>query len=135
MDTSKVDRSQAKPDPTMTRWIAGEARFQPLVDPEQGHEVGLTAVFFEAGARTRPHIHSDEQVLYFVEGRGVVATESETQHTAAGDIVAVPAGTWPRRRGTPGEGARPNSLKRPAPGGPGAQGKSRGHAPPESGDT
>ena len=60
MDTSKVDRSQAKPDPTMTRWIAGEARFQPLVDPEQGHEVGLTAVFFDAGARTRPHIHSDE---------------------------------------------------------------------------
>lgn len=115
MDTSKVDRSQAKPDPTMTRWIAGEARFQSLVDPEQGHEVGLTAVFFEAGARTRPHIHSDEQVLYFVEGRGVVATESETQHTAAGDIVAVPAGTWHWHGATPDEAACHISIKRPGP--------------------
>lgn len=115
MDTSKVDRSQAKPDPTMTRWFAGEARFQPLVDPAQGHEVGLTAVFFEAGARTRPHIHSDEQVLYFVEGRGVVATESETQRTAAGDIVAVPAGTWHWHGATPDEAACHISIKRPGP--------------------
>src|SRR5258708_11000163 len=115
MDQSKVDRSQAKPDPTMTRWIAGEARFQPLVDPEQGHEVGLTAVFFEAGARTRPHIHSDEQVLYFVEGRGVVATESETQHTAVGDIVAPPAGAGGPRGPRPGEAPRPLSIKHSGP--------------------
>jgi quercetin dioxygenase-like cupin family protein len=115
LDTSKVDRSLAKPDPTMTRWIAGEARFQSLVDPAQGHDVGLTAVFFEAGARTRPHVHSDEQVLYFVEGRGVVATESETHRTAAGDIVAVPAGTWHWHGATPDAAACHISIKRPGP--------------------
>jgi quercetin dioxygenase-like cupin family protein len=115
MDTSMVDRSQAKPDPTMTRWIAGEARFQSLVDPAQGHDVGLTAVFFEAGARTRPHVHSDEQVLYFVEGRGVVATEGETQLAAAGDIVAVPAGTWHWHGATPDAATCHISIKRPGP--------------------
>src|SRR5258708_33940694 len=92
MDTSKVDRSQAKPDPTMTRWIAGEARFQPLVDPEQGHEVGLTAVFFEAGARPRPHIHRDEEGLYFLGGGGRAATGSETPDTGAGGSVRPAAG-------------------------------------------
>ena len=115
MDTSKVDRSRAKPDLTMARWIAGEARFQPLVDPDQGHEVGLTAVFFAAGARTRPHIHSDEQVLYFVEGRGIVATESETRHTAVGDIVAVPAETWHWHGAAPDAAACHISIKRLGP--------------------
>ena len=116
MDTSRVDRAQAAPDPALARWMEGDVRFQPLVDPaEASHDVGLTAVFFAAGARTRPHIHTDEQVLYFVEGRGVVATESATVQTSAGDVVAVPAGTWHWHGATRDSASCHISIKRPGP--------------------
>jgi quercetin dioxygenase-like cupin family protein len=110
MDTSKVDRTQAMPDPTVAQWFAGDVRFQPLV---RGRDVELLAVFFAAGARTRPHIHHDDQVLYFVEGRGVVATESELTHTSAGDVVAVPAGTWHWHGAAQDATACHISIKRP----------------------
>ena len=54
----------------------------------------LLAVYFAAGSRTRPHIHERDQVLYFIEGRGIVATTDEKVHTTAGDVVTVPAGVW-----------------------------------------
>src|SRR5260370_41039499 len=95
MDTSKVDRTQAVPDPTVAQWFAGDVRFQPLV---RGRDVELLAVFFAAGARTRPHIHQDDQVVYFVEGRGGVAAERELTPTTAGGGVADAAGGWGARR-------------------------------------
>lgn len=91
MDTSKVDRAKAAPNPSLAQWFAGNALFQQLAP---GGDVELLAVFFEMGARTRPHIHAADQVLYFVEGHGVVATEDEIIYTQAGDFVSIPAGVW-----------------------------------------
>lgn len=110
MDTSRIDRTEAAPNPAMAPWFAGNVRFQQLV---QGRDPELLAVFFDEGARTRPHVHDDDQTLYFVEGQGVVATEDEIIRTSAGDIVTIPAGTWHWH------GARPDaqtihiSIKRP----------------------
>ncbi len=112
MDTSKVDRAKAAPNPAMTQWFAGNVLFQPLV---QGGDVELLAVFFEARARTRPHIHNDDQTLYFVEGRGVVATEDEIIHATAGDYVTIPAGIWHWHGAAPDAATVHISIKRPGP--------------------
>lgn len=113
MQTSKIVRAQASEDPASGQRFAGEVVTQPLTQPDA--EVELLAVFFAAGARTRPHIHPNEQVLHFVEGRGVVATEHETTHTAAGDIVTVPAGIWHWHGAEPDAAATHISIKRPGP--------------------
>jgi len=110
MDTSKVDRAKAAPNPAMVPWFVGTVLFQSLV---QGSDVELLAVFFEMGARTRPHIHDDDQTLYFVEGHGVVATEDEIIYTVAGDFVTIPAGVWHWHGATRDAATVHISIKRP----------------------
>jgi len=56
--------------------------------------VEIVAVFFEPGARTRPHVHPVEQTLVVVEGEGIVADESGRRGMRVGDVVIVPAGIW-----------------------------------------
>jgi quercetin dioxygenase-like cupin family protein len=52
----------------------------------------LMAVFFDAGSRTRPHLHAYDQVLMFVEGPGIVAVDGgEDQVVETGGIVLLPA--------------------------------------------
>ncbi len=72
----------------------GNVRKQMLVAKDQSGELELLMVYFSAGARTKPHIHEKDQVLHFLQGRGIVATETEKKVYAAGDIVTVPGGTW-----------------------------------------
>ncbi|HEU5349780.1 MAG TPA: cupin domain-containing protein [Ktedonobacterales bacterium] len=91
MDLNRVDRAKAAPNPAMAGWFEGNVRFQQLV---QGGDTELLVVYFETNARTRPHIHNDDQTLYFVEGEGVVATENDIIHAKAGDFVTIPAGVW-----------------------------------------
>lgn len=112
MDMSRLDRTQAAPNPAMAQWFAGNVLFQQLV---QGSDPELLAVFFEAGARTRPHIHHDDQTLYFVEGQGVVVTEDDIVRADAGDIVTVPKGVWHWHGATPDAPAVHISIKRPGP--------------------
>jgi quercetin dioxygenase-like cupin family protein len=52
------------------------------------------AVYFDAGARTRPHIHPiHDQVLYFISGTGVVAVDGEPDVLVpAGGLVCLPKG-------------------------------------------
>lgn len=112
MDTSKVDRALATPDPNLAKWFEGDALFQRL---GPNNDVELLAVFFGQGARTRPHIHPVDQALYFVEGSGVVATEDRLIHTAPGDIVTIPAGVWHWHGAAPNATTTHISIKRPGP--------------------
>jgi quercetin dioxygenase-like cupin family protein len=112
METSKVDRAKAAPDPVIAQWFSGDVQFQPIVsdsDPQ------LLAVFFPAGARTRPHTHDDAQTLYFVEGEGIVATENEVIHAKAGDYVTIPADVWHWHGATRDTATVHISIKRPTP--------------------
>ena len=52
----------------------------------------IFAVFFDAGARTIPHTHSTDQLLYFLEGEGVVGTLDSA-------VVTGPV-AWPSSRRT-----------------------------------
>jgi len=62
--------------------------------PQEYDEPDLLNVSFSAGARTRPHIHQQDQVLHIIEGQGIVATETEKQVVSAGDLILIPRGTW-----------------------------------------
>ena len=47
---------------------------------------------FENGGRNVRHTHSFDQVLYVVDGEGVVATDDEERRIRPGDLVVIPAG-------------------------------------------
>lgn len=110
MESNKVDRAKAAPNPAMSQWFAGDVLFQPIVS---GSDPELLAVFFPASGRTHPHIHVDDQILYFVEGEGIVATEDQVIHTQAGDVVTVPAGIWHWHGASRDTAAVHISIKRP----------------------
>ena len=112
MNVSKIERAQAAPNPTMAQWFEGDVLFQQLA---QGGDVELLAVFFALDARTRPHIHQDDQTLFFAEGEGIVATEDEVIHTIAGDYVTIPAGVWHWHGAASGRATVHVSIKRPGP--------------------
>lgn len=94
MKTTRIDRRQAKHDTLRTNNFEGEVNFQSLVSSADSNELDLLNVSFSAGARTRPHIHQQDQVLYIIEGRGIVATETERQIVTSGDVILIPRETW-----------------------------------------
>ncbi len=94
MKITRIDRTQAKHDASRANYFDGEVNIQSLVGPAESSELDLLNVYFSAGARTRPHIHEQDQVLHIIEGRGIVANESEKQSVSAGDVITIPSGTW-----------------------------------------
>src|SRR5574341_587531 len=76
--------------PAGHEYFVGEVRVQLVVPGTEGIEI--VVVRFSAGARTYLHSHAVPQVLHCVEGRGILATESERNDVGPGDIVHVPAG-------------------------------------------
>lgn len=93
MDVLRPDRSRALP-PDRPEYFSGTVRMHPLRRPAEAGAAELIAVFFDAGVRTIPHIHAADQVLYFIEGEGIVATERERRAFRAGEIAVIPGGTW-----------------------------------------
>jgi quercetin dioxygenase-like cupin family protein len=100
LKASRIDRAAAGEDPSHDPYVArelyfeGEVNVQSLIGPGESDDLELLAVFFEGGARTRPHIHERDQALHFLSGEGIVVSESEELRAAAGDVVLTPAGTW-----------------------------------------
>src|SRR4051794_25365369 len=61
--------------------------------PAEANGMSLVGVYFDTGARNRPHTHSSDQILYFVSGTGFVhIAGAEEQHVPVGSAVIVPAG-------------------------------------------
>jgi quercetin dioxygenase-like cupin family protein len=94
MKITRIDPAQAKPNPATTNYFDGEVTFQPLVGSAESEEVDLLSVHFTAGARTRPHIHHQDQVLQILEGMGIVADEHEKHSVSPGDVITIPKGIW-----------------------------------------
>ena len=84
--------------PAGEQFFVGEVRVQPVVPGTEGIEI--IVVRFTAGARTFLHSHEVPQVLHCIEGRGILATESERNQVGPGDIVHVPPGSVRRSRMT-----------------------------------
>lgn len=71
--------------------FTGEVSIAPLGDPGEG--IKVSAVRFEAGARTDWHSHPSGQVLHVVAGRGQVVTADGTRaDIGVGDTVTTPPG-------------------------------------------
>jgi len=92
-----VDRAAAAPRNEAQRF-SGTVCIQVLQETSDGLRV--QAVFFEPGARTRPHIHIHDQILHCLEGEGVVAAardseeKPESVRIQANDTVYIPRNTW-----------------------------------------
>ena len=72
----------------------GQVWRRPLVgrDTGLGKDFNVGVVQFGAGARTRLHTHSSDQVLYVVSGIGKVGTREDEWVVSVGDCIVIPAG-------------------------------------------
>jgi quercetin dioxygenase-like cupin family protein len=88
----RIDPDAAGPPPDPSNFI-GRVRMQNIAADGGAGGLEYLAVHFDAGSRTRPHIHASDQILYFVRGSGFVAFPGEPeQRVPEGSIVVVPAG-------------------------------------------
>jgi len=93
-------RALARPAPAQERF-SGPVLIHDLNGASESAELEILAVFFEAGARTVPHTHSTGQLLYFLDGEGVVGTEHERIVWGAGSMAYIEAGRWHWHGATP----------------------------------
>ncbi len=92
MLVQRVDEALARPAPEPQNFT-GRVRMQNLAREGGASKLELLAVHFDAGAHTRPHTHTSEQVLHFVQGSGFVwIAGAERERVAEGGIVVVPGG-------------------------------------------
>ena len=59
-------------------------------DDSSNFNFGIRA--FDAGARTKFHKHSGDQILIITEGTGSVGTDNQTLTVVEGDVILIPAG-------------------------------------------
>ena len=81
----------------------GKVMRQPFIENEMSGEFRANLVTFSPGAKSVFHSHTNDQVLYVTEGKGIVATKDKEQVVMPGMMIFIPAGEvhW--------HGAVPNS--------------------------
>jgi quercetin dioxygenase-like cupin family protein len=82
-----VDPETSPSRPATSRTLLGRARIVPLSAPLGTDEIKINAIYFEPGARFRPHWHPFDQVLFYAYGTGVVAMDG-------GEDIIVPEGQY-----------------------------------------
>lgn len=114
MRTVKALRASATPH-VRPEWFSGPVYVQSLNEASEAPALEILAVFFEAGARTMPHTHSTDQLLYFLEGEGIVGTLADRRLYRTGGMAVIPANEWHWHGATPASGTSHLSIR---PGGP-----------------
>jgi quercetin dioxygenase-like cupin family protein len=105
MSEESISRVQRERRAAPAEWFEGRVEMEPI---HENRETGVRQgrVHFHDGAHTRWHLHVGDQVLYFVEGRGMAEDAGGTRlECNPGDIVAVPHGTRHRHGAQPGQSA------------------------------
>ena len=100
MEFDTIDSGKGALPPEYRPHFSGEARMQRFASPFRDHPA-VFAVHFDAGARTRPHVHRSGQVLHVTAGRGIVANRSGRQVVLPGDVVTVEPEEWHWHGATP----------------------------------
>jgi quercetin dioxygenase-like cupin family protein len=100
MEFGHIDTTQGELPEALRRHFQGEARIQRLASPFADGP-GVFAVHFEAGGRTRPHLHRSGQLLHVAAGEGIVANESERRVVRTGDVITVLPDEWHWHGATP----------------------------------
>lgn len=114
MRSLESSRELAHPHPK-PEWFSGPVFVQPMNEGSDATGLEILGVFFDAGARTLPHTHSTDQLLYFLEGEGIVATQADKRLYGAGGMAIIPAGEWHWHGAVPDSPAGHLSIR---PGGP-----------------
>jgi quercetin dioxygenase-like cupin family protein len=111
---ARPDRAQAKPTPS-PEYFQGTVHMQHLVSKEQSQDLELIAVFFADGARTLPHVHTTDQVLWVLEGTCVVGQRSGRREIGPGECAHIPAGSWHWHGARAGTAMCHVSIRKPGP--------------------
>lgn len=82
--------AEATPDPAR---FEGDVARTDLFRAGDGASTDVTGVVFAPGARTVPHTHSVDQILYAVSGEGRVSIDGEVSPLHPGDWIVIPAHT------------------------------------------
>ena len=92
MEILRLDEALAAEPPEPANFI-GRVRIQNLGADGGTSELEYYAVYFDAGAHTRPHTHSTDQVLCFVRGAGFIwVWGGDRRPVETRGVVVVPAG-------------------------------------------
>jgi quercetin dioxygenase-like cupin family protein len=79
-------------DVSATRWTRA-ADVRRVSEALGTDALKINAVFLEPGARSLPHAHSQDQVLLYLSGTGIVALDGgDDQRVEAGAFTLLPAG-------------------------------------------
>ena len=100
-------RVEGRPDQFL-----GRAEAHHVSEAIGTQEVMVRHVLFEPGARTRPHSHSCDQLLYWLEPGIVAVGAGEDQPVAAGEYVLLPANVPHMHGAGPDAPARHISIMR-----------------------
>ena len=89
----KVFKSgDVKAEESKSDLFVGRVRRQTLVDEKTANELRIGVVTFDPGAKNKWHAHTNEQVLYVTEGKGIVATEDQGVVVTPGTFIFIPPG-------------------------------------------
>ena len=116
MEWIRPARELARPHP-QPEWFSGPVYVHALQEAHETSELEILAVYFDAGSRTKPHVHSTGQLLCFLEGEGIVADREKRRRYGRGGMAVIPAGEWHWHGATPEHATCHLSIR---PGGPSA---------------
>jgi quercetin dioxygenase-like cupin family protein len=69
-------------------FVGGKVYTQPLLEDKfGGDKIQIVNVKFDPGARNKFHTHTCEQILFVIEGKGIVATREEERIVGPGTLV------------------------------------------------
>lgn len=100
MEIDHLDSSKGEPPDELEEHFQGQALLQRLPSPFESGPV-VFAVHFEAGARSRPHVHRAGQVLHVAAGEGIVGDRDGRRVVRPGDVIAAGPGEWHWHGATP----------------------------------
>ena len=84
--------SDVEPSVPTPGMFTGEVQAKRLVSDKTAQGLHLGIVTFSPGAKNRLHTHTGEQILFVLEGKGIVATEDEEAVVTPGMLVYIPPG-------------------------------------------
>ena len=87
-----IKSSELKQEESTSKLFQGKVYLQRLVDEKTAKGLRVSMVNFSPGAKNVFHSHTFEQVLYVIDGKGIVATEKEEYVVMPGTVVFIPPG-------------------------------------------
>ena len=88
IDPENIETKEVKDNPL----FEGKVQAKFLVGKDIAKALGMGIITFDPGARNVFHTHTSEQILYVLEGEGIVATENEEVVVKPGMLVHIPEG-------------------------------------------